>query len=98
MNAIYAELPLALCSEYSRGKLYLCPFMGRFKDATAVISPYSVFHVPQWVWIALESQASHKKKNASPEYWWGKEHHHVNKFLLYIFKVVLKAGIGIHLV
>lgn len=61
MNAIYAELPLALCSEYSRGRLYLCPFMGRFKDATAIISPYSVFHVPQWVWIALESQASHKK-------------------------------------
>lgn len=47
MNVVYAELPLALCSEYSRGRLYLCPFMGRFKDATAIISPYSVFHVPQ---------------------------------------------------
>lgn len=93
-NAVDAELPLALCSEYSLGKLLLCPFVGRFKEATAIISLYSVFHVPPWVWIALESQAFHNK-TVSPEHRSGKEHHHVNKFLLYIFNIVLKAGMGV---
>lgn len=97
VNAVDAELPLALCSEYSLGKLFLCPFMGRFKEATSIVSLCPVFRVPRWVWTALESQ-TFRKKTASPEHQTGKEHHHENKFLLYIFNILLKAGMDIYLV